>query len=154
MTTRLPLALLAALLASCLLAPPAQAAVCGSHQTSYAAFFGHRIVATYRVCHTRKGYRSVPRQRLTSVSRPRITLPTRIPTGAGETVKVSRSPYLFRRSSNLWEYRFSIKQGHVLTPATSSYDFKLQVRSRFLSSLSAPVGRICFVGHACSDWNG
>lgn len=135
-----------------LMAAPAQAATtCVPHTIDFNAFAGHKIEATLRECHG-PFIGQVPRSHLTSVSKPIVSYPTRVPSGLGETLKTTKSPYLYSHSSTLYEYRFTTQQGHVGVPFHSVYNFKIQVRSLYLSSLGLGVARICFVGHSCSAW--
>lgn len=135
------------------MAGPADAATqCQSHSIDYQAFLVHKVRATFRECHGGI-YGTIPRQHIISVSTPIVTYPTNVPTGLGEVLTTTQKPYRYSWSGNLWKFRFTTKQQHVkVMPISSSYDFEIQVRSRFLSSLNAPVGRICFVNHACSSW--
>jgi len=152
-------ALAIAMAGTVVLAPaPAQAAGSScvgyykkAHDIRWAAFAGHRVVATFTTC----GYRkySVPigpvRPGMRGTSRPRVTLQNRIPFGGGETLRVSTPVYHVQTTATRFRYRFELKQGHVATPRLVNY-YAMSIQIRRVSG--GKVGRICFVGRACSPW--
>jgi hypothetical protein len=86
---------------------------------------------------------------LIKVFKPTITLPTMIPAGGGEKVKVSAQPYLYESTRRRWIWRFQVGQSHIATPKIWQY-FDMELRVYWWENgHSAGVGRICYVGHKC-----
>ena len=117
----------------------------GAKTVEFKAFAGHKIRVTYRWCNGHRVTDVLPLGYfiLRGVSTPVVSLPTRVPSGLGEKVSVTRKPYLYSFKNNLAVFRFSVHQGHVGVPFASDYDFEVRV-------YSGGKGKICFVNKSCS----
>lgn len=127
----------------------------GGKDVNYNAFIGHKVRATYYWCTGIPsgfvGPAPLPAYRFRAVKSVRISFPTRVPGGFGESLTLTQSPYFYTKtSSDVWRYRFSVQQHQVKVLFGSDYDFELQVRHYGRSA----QGRICFVGNGngCSSW--
>lgn len=118
----------------------------GSKTIDFNAFAGHKVRATYKWCKPRPIGFIGPLQDnyLRGVTTPTISFPTRIPTGLGETLKLTQVPYAYSWTRSSAIFRFSVRQGHVAVPFSSEYDFELRV-------YPGGWGKICFVGKSCSS---
>lgn len=107
--------------------------------TRFNAYLGHAVVATGKLC-LRAG-------KLTATRTPKITFPSRMPVGGGESVELVEKPSLIYQHSLRHTYRFSVRNGPAYLPwARQTFDFDVHYYSDGRS-------RICFAGRACGPYS-
>lgn len=122
---------------------------------NYSAFIGHKVRATYYWCTGIPsgfvGPVTLSASKFRAVKSVKVSFPTRVPSGFGETLTLTQSPYFYTKTSvDVWKYRFSVEQHQIKVLFGSNYDFELQVRHYGRSAQA----RLCFVGSGdgCSSW--
>lgn len=104
------------------------------------AYVGHRVQATFRMCYVK----DTPTFKVwvAGTLTPVVTLPSRIPLGAGETVKLIEKP--FDVTGTKWEhvYSFSVENGPVAAPwARQTFDFDIKLNHVGESRICFRVGK-------------